>query len=149
MKYQTKLAALLLASASTLSVAYAQSVQVASASAQPSSEEIVRVTADDQTGGASGGSATSNVGTIDVQGAGTALGSGYIVPEDGPKGRSTVTHQGIENLLPSANPFQMISILPGVNQFQDDAVGISGGTIRVRGLVAAQMGFTINGAPVN
>ena len=51
--------------------------------------------------------------------------------------------------MPTANPFQAISILPGVNQFQDDAVGMSGGTIKVRGLRGDQMGFTVNGAPVN
>ncbi len=91
----------------------------------------------------------TDVGTIEVQGAGQALGSGYIVPEDGPKDRSTVTQQGIQNQIPTSNPFQLISILPGVNVETDDAIGLGGGTIRVRGLVASQMGFTINGAPFN
>jgi iron complex outermembrane recepter protein len=158
MTYQGKLVALLLASASAIGISGAraddkpivnlQTADAGTATQAPQAPEILSVTTEDQ-GGTQGGSASSNVGTIDVQGAGQALGSGYIVPEDGPKGRSTVTHEGINNLLPSANPFQVISILPGVNQFQDDAVGLSGGTIRVRGLVAAQMGFTINGAPVN
>lgn len=92
---------------------------------------------------------TTDVGTIDVQGAGQTLGSGYMVLEDGAKDRSTVTHEGVENLSPTVNPFQMISILPGVNQQSDDSLGLAGGTIRVRGLVANQMGFTINGAPFN
>jgi iron complex outermembrane receptor protein len=93
--------------------------------------------------------AVTNVGTINIQGAGQTLGSGYIVQEDGPKDRSTVTQQGIANLSPTVNPFQMVSILPGVNAQSEDAIGIAGGTIRVRGLVASQMGFTINGAPFN
>jgi iron complex outermembrane receptor protein len=155
-----KLAALLLASSSMLGVAQAQAdatspaianLKVADAYTPSSTEETVRVTADEQGAGSGGGSATSNVGTVDVQGAGAgqALGSGYIVPEDGPKERSTVTQAGIQNMLPSVNPYQIISLLPGVNQFQDDAIGLSGGTIRVRGLTAAQMGFTVNGVPFN
>ncbi|HTW34049.1 MAG TPA: TonB-dependent receptor [Rhizomicrobium sp.] len=157
MRNRTKLVALLLASASTIGIAQtanAQSnsvnLQLASASTQMATPEFVSVTAaDSQSGGDAGGTATGNVGTIDVQGAGTTLGNGYIVPEDGPKERSTVTHQGIENMIPTANPYQIISILPGVNQFQDDPLGLSGGTIRVRGLTAAEMGFTVNGAPIN
>jgi iron complex outermembrane recepter protein len=160
MRNQKKFVTLLLASASMLGIAQAQTsdvqsnpvnLKIASASTQMSMPEIVSLTATDpQAGGDnSGGTATGNVGTIDVQGAGTTLGSGYIVPEDGPKERSTVTHQGIENLIPTSNPYQIISILPGVNQFQDDPLGLSGGTIRVRGLTAAEMGFTVNGAPIN
>ena len=138
MKHQAKFVALLLASASTMVVSQAY--------AGAAAPEVVSVTAADDQGGAAAG---GNVGTIDVQGAGNALGSGYIVPEDGPKARSTVTNQGIQNLIPTANPYQAISILPGVNQFEDDAVGLSGGTIKVRGLRGDQMGFTVNGAPVN
>jgi len=158
MKNRTKLVAVLLASAGTIGLAQAQTadaqrtsgVQLADASTQMAAPEILSVAATDpQSGGNAGGTATGNVGTIDVQGAGTTLGSGYIVPEDGPKERSTVTQQGIANMIPTANPYQMISILPGVNQFQDDPLGLSGGTIRVRGLTAAEMGFTINGAPIN
>jgi iron complex outermembrane receptor protein len=93
----------------------------------------------------------TDIGTIQVQGAGAgqALGSGYILPEDGPKDRSTVTSAGIENELPTVNPFQMIGILPGVNEQEDDSIGLAGGTIRVRGLTGNQLGFTINGAPFN
>ena len=139
MKFEGRFVAALLASVSILGISQAY--------AGASAPEVVSVTADDQT--TAGGGGASNVGTIDVQGAGTTLGSGYIVPEDGPKERSTVTQQGIANLIPTSNPYQMISILPGVNQFQDDPLGLSGGTIRVRGLTAAQMGFTVNGAPIN
>jgi len=145
MKIERRFVAALLASVSTLGISYAYA---ADASMPASATEVLSVTAQDQQG-AGGGSATSNVGTIDVQGAGNSVGGGYIVPEDGPKDRSTATHQGIENLLPTSNPFQAVAILPGVNQFQEDAVGLSGGTIRVRGLVASEMGFTINGVPLN
>lgn len=155
MRYRSKFTAVMLAGASIMLASQASAQDTSSANVQvadavqpaSSSEEIVNLAPQDQQGGGSGGG--TNVGTIDVQGAGTATGSGFIVPEDGPKDRSTITHQGIENLLPTSNPFQALAILPGVNQFQEDAVGMSGGTIRVRGLVASEMGFTINGVPLN
>src|SRR5262249_38131607 len=40
-------------------------------------------------------------------------------------------------------------LLPGVSQGQDDALGLSGGVLTIRGLRSDQIGFTINGAPVN
>lgn len=92
---------------------------------------------------------TSYVGRIEVQGAGTALGSGYIIREETPKARSTVTREGLNNIVPSSNPYQAINVLPGIRQDQDDATGLFGGDITVRGLRADQLGFTINGAPVN
>ena len=150
MKYQTKLAALLLSSASALSIAHAQSVQVASASAQPSSEEIVRVTADDENGRHERGLSHEQCRHDRRAGCQYTLGSGWIVPEDGPKGRSTVTHQGIENLLPSANPVRM--------SFQFCRASISSRTTRsacpvarsaTAGLVAAQMGCTVDEHTVN
>ncbi|NWH07585.1 MAG: TonB-dependent receptor [Alphaproteobacteria bacterium] len=92
---------------------------------------------------------SSYVGRIEVQGAGTALGSGYIIREETPKARSTVTREGLNNIVPSSNPYQAINVLPGIRQDQDDATGLFGGDITVRGLRADQLGFTINGAPVN
>jgi iron complex outermembrane receptor protein len=92
---------------------------------------------------------TTEVGRIEVIGAGEVLGSGYIVQEDQPKGRSTITRAGLNNILPTANPYQAIEILPGVSQNQDDPTGLFGGDLSMRGLKADQIGFTINGAPVN
>ncbi|MDE3114146.1 MAG: TonB-dependent receptor [Pseudomonadota bacterium] len=91
----------------------------------------------------------SNIGEVSVTGAGTALGSGNMVLETASKGRSTVTNAGINNLLPTSNPFQDMNLLPGVAQENLDATGLFGGQITIRGMRADEMGFTINGAPVN
>jgi iron complex outermembrane receptor protein len=96
---------------------------------------------------------SSNIGTIQVQGIGNDAaaqpGTGLIIPEDSPKAKSTATKAYIEELRPTSNPYQMLMMLPGVNQHQDDAYGLSGGTLSVRGFSSAQMGVTIEGVPVN
>lgn len=92
---------------------------------------------------------TTSVGRVQVQGAGTALGSGYMVEDDASKARSTVTQEGMQNQISTANPYQQINLLPGVSQGQDDSLGLSGGVLTIRGLRSDQIGFTINGAPVN
>jgi len=96
---------------------------------------------------------TTNVGTIAVQGIGSDAastpGTGLMIPEDTPKQKSTATKAFIETMPATVNPFQALALLPGVNTTQDDAYGLSGGTLRVRGFDSSQMGFTIEGVPVN
>ncbi|WP_075256034.1 TonB-dependent receptor [Herbaspirillum camelliae] len=97
---------------------------------------------------------TTNVGTVTVQGgssasAGTAAATGLIQAEDSPKARSSVNREYIEKQSPTSNPYQMINLLPGVNTYDNDGSGLFGGNIRVRGFNSDQLGFTINGAPVN
>lgn len=91
----------------------------------------------------------TDVGVVRIVGEGDALGNGLMVDEDGTKARSTVTRAAIEKERPSANPFQLLNLMPGVNASSYDATGLFGGNLRVRGFNSDQMGFTINGAPVN
>lgn len=91
---------------------------------------------------------TSNVGQIDVQGD-TNYGSGLIVPEESSKARSEVSKSYLEKQLPTASPYQNISMLPGVNASSQDATGLFGGNLSIRGFNSSQIGFTIDGAPVN
>jgi len=91
----------------------------------------------------------TEVGKITVTGEGDKLGTGLIIDEDTPKAKSTVTRAQIEKLRSSGNPFQAMTLLPGVNSNSQDATGLFGGNLRVRGFNSDQMGFTINGAPVN
>lgn len=93
--------------------------------------------------------APTDVGRIAVEGQPGGSNSGLIVQEDTPKARSSVNRAHIETLSPSSNPYQAIELLPGVNTFSNDATGLFGGGLRVRGANSDQMGFTINGAPVN
>jgi iron complex outermembrane receptor protein len=90
----------------------------------------------------------SDVGTINIAGQGE-IGSGFMIQDDGFKNRSTVTKEAIDTARSTSNPFQLLNILPSVNTYSYDATGSFGGNLRVRGFNSDQMGFTINGAPVN
>lgn len=94
-------------------------------------------------------SAPTDVGRIAVESLPGGTNTGLIIQEDTPKARSSVNRAHLETLNPSSNPYQAIEMLPGVNTFSNDATGLFGGGLRVRGANSDQMGFTINGAPVN
>jgi len=89
------------------------------------------------------------VGTITVVGQGDKLGAGQILNEDAVKGRSTVTKEASEKDRTTGNTYQALSILPGINTYNHDATGLFGGGLTIRGFGADQIGFTINGVPVN
>jgi iron complex outermembrane receptor protein len=91
----------------------------------------------------------TELGTVRITGEGDRLGAGTLIQEDSAKGRSTATRAAIEKTRATSNPFQAIETLPGVNTFSNDATGLFGGNLRVRGFNSDQMGFTVNGAPVN
>ena len=92
---------------------------------------------------------TTDVGRINVEGQPGGTDTGMISQEESPKARSSVGRQYMEKINPTANSFQIIENLPGVNTFNYDATGLFGGGIRIRGFAGDQLGYTINGAPVN
>ena len=104
-------------------------------------------------------SSPSDFGRVDIKegGEGTTpggvtgkdLGGGYMIEEEATKTRSTVTRDAIDKLSPTANPYQMIQMLPGANVSSTDAFGLNGGNITMRGFNSDQLGMTIEGAPVN
>jgi iron complex outermembrane receptor protein len=94
-------------------------------------------------------STPTDVGRIAVDGQAGGTSTGLLVQEETPKARSSVNRAHLETLSPSSNPYQAIEMLPGVNAFSYDATGLFGGGLRIRGANSDQMGFTINGAPVN
>lgn len=89
------------------------------------------------------------IGSIVITGAGDRLGTGQMLNEDTAKSRSTVTKAATEKDLATSNTYQALSLLPGVNTFNHDATGLFGGGITIRGFNSDQLGFTINGVPVN
>lgn len=91
----------------------------------------------------------TDLGTVRIAGEGDNLGAGQMIEEDGAKGRSTVTKAAIDKARPSSNPYQLLNLQPGVNAYSFDATGLFGGNLRIRGFNSDQLGFTINGAPVN
>ncbi|MGB7192235.1 TonB-dependent receptor [Collimonas pratensis] len=93
---------------------------------------------------------TSDVGKVTVQGdAGGGTSTGLIQQEESAKARSSVNRDYMEKQSSTSNPYQMINLLPGVNSYDQDGTGLFGGNVRVRGFNSDQLGFTINGAPVN
>ncbi len=99
--------------------------------------------------GAAHAQQTSEIGKISVTGEGDKLGTGLMIDEDTAKAKSTVTKAQLEKTRSSSNPFQALALLPGVNSSSQDATGLFGGSLRVRGFNSDQMGFTVDGAPVN
>lgn len=91
--------------------------------------------------------AQSNLGTVSITG--DQLGSGLMAVEETPKARSSVSKGALEQNVSTANPYQNLSLLPGVYTYNHDASGLFGGTLTMRGFNSDQLGFTIDGAPVN
>ncbi|MBB4199007.1 hypothetical protein CCR94_17830 [Rhodoblastus sphagnicola] len=79
----------------------------------------------------------------------TDIGGGYMIEEDATKSRSTATRDAIDKLSPSANPYQIISALPGANVSNPDNLGVNNGNIRLRGFNSDHLGLTIEGVPIN
>lgn len=93
---------------------------------------------------------TSDIGRIAVEGGATdEPGIGLMIREETPKARSTATKENIEIQRSTSSPYQNLALLPGVNAFATDATGLFGGTMTMRGFSSDQLGFTIDGAPVN
>jgi iron complex outermembrane receptor protein len=92
---------------------------------------------------------TVRLGTITVVGSGNKLGTGMMLKDDSVKGRSTVTKAAMEKELGTGNVLQSIAMLPGVNTYNYDATGLFGGDVSIRGFGSDQIGFTVNGVPVN
>ncbi|MDG6094054.1 TonB-dependent receptor [Acetobacter sp. AN02] len=89
---------------------------------------------------------THNLGNGDT---GRAFGGGLMTPTDAPKSVSAVTRDYIAKQNPALNPMQLIQLLPGANVSDTDPLGMTGGHISVRGLTESQMGFSLEGFPIN
>src|ERR1700674_2949709 len=74
------------------------------------------------------------VETLTITGEGDKLGTGQMIQEEAPKARSTTTRAALDKQRATANPYQGLALLPGVNTFSHDATGLFGGGMRVRGL---------------
>jgi len=93
--------------------------------------------------------AATDIGRINVEALPAGASTGLIIQEETPKARSSVNKAQLDSISPTSNPYQAIEMLPGVNTFSYDSTGMFGGGLRVRGFNSDEMGFTINGAPVN
>ncbi|NHN86775.1 TonB-dependent receptor plug domain-containing protein [Acetobacter musti] len=80
---------------------------------------------------------------------GKAPGGGLMAPEQSMKTTQTISRDFIVKQAPTSNPLQLLSALPGANVALTDPYGLVGGTMTLRGLSSAQIGWIYEGAPLN
>ncbi len=81
---------------------------------------------------------------------GVAPGGGLISVQTGPQATSEVTRDFIQKQPPTANAFQLISLVPGANSSTADPLGLSTQVgLTVRGLGQAEIGTLLDGMPLN
>jgi hypothetical protein len=79
-----------------------------------------------------------------------ARGGGLIKPETRAKAVSTVSSEFIAKQAAIQNAYQYVSLAPGVAVAQSDAYGLSEqGSINVRGLGQDEIGYVLEGMPLN
>ncbi len=78
-----------------------------------------------------------------------AVGGGLMEKQDSAKSVSAVSRDFIEKQVPGADPMQLISLLPGANVSSGDPAGLTGSSMSMRGLDQSQIGFTLEGFPIN
>ncbi|WP_215751182.1 MULTISPECIES: TonB-dependent receptor [unclassified Gluconobacter] len=81
--------------------------------------------------------------------AGAAAGGGRMVAQNGAKSRSEITQAYIAKQAPTPNVFKLLGNMPGANVASADPFGMVSGNMTIRGMNSDQIGFTVEGAPLN
>ncbi|MBB2165162.1 TonB-dependent receptor [Gluconacetobacter sp. 1b LMG 1731] len=76
-------------------------------------------------------------------------GGGLIRVERSPKAIQTVTRDYIAKQAPTSNLQQMLRMLPSVNIADQDPFGLYAGQVNVRGFDQTEVGWLLDGAPLN
>lgn len=76
-------------------------------------------------------------------------GNGLITPQNSARATSVIARPAIEQKNSQNNIYQAMDMVPGVNTYSNDATGLFGGNIRMRGFNSDQIGMSIDGAPIN
>lgn len=74
---------------------------------------------------------------------------GAIVAETVGKTRSSITQEFIQTQTPGQTILQSLNLVPGVNFYNADPYGSSGGNIRLRGFDGNRVSLTFDGIPLN
>jgi len=77
------------------------------------------------------------------------VGGGLMQKQDAAKSVSPISRDYIEKQAPGQDPMQLIALLPGANVSSSDPAGLTGSHMSARGLDQTQMGFTLEGFPIN
>ncbi|MFT8809002.1 TonB-dependent receptor [Gluconobacter sp.] len=96
--------------------------------------------------------ASGRIEEVNVSGRSTRTrspGGGLMRVETAAKAIQTVTRDFIAKQMPSANVQQLIAMLPSVNVAQQDPAGLYSGQVNVRGFDQSEVGWTLDGAPLN
>lgn len=81
---------------------------------------------------------------------GNAPGGGLIAPRSEVRSVSAVSRDFIQRQAPTANAFQLVSLLPGANAATADPLGLSTQVgLSVRGLAQDEIGSLLEGMPLN
>ncbi|WP_342628316.1 TonB-dependent receptor [Nguyenibacter vanlangensis] len=78
-----------------------------------------------------------------------SVGGGRMTVQNGVRNRSEVTRDFIAKQSPTPNVFRLMASMPGANVASADPYGMVSGNITVRGMNSDQIGFTLEGAPLN
>jgi len=79
-----------------------------------------------------------------------ARGGGLIKPDNRAKSVSTVSSEYISKQASIQNAYQYVALTPGTNVAQSDPFGLSEqGSINVRGLAQDEIGYVLEGMPLN
>ena len=81
--------------------------------------------------------------------AGATIGGGLMTKQNGTRARSEITQAFIAKQAPTPNVFRLLSSLPGANVASADPFGMVSGNMTIRGMNSDQIGFTVEGAPLN
>src|SRR5260221_11955997 len=79
------------------------------------------------------------LGTISITGEGDKLGTGQMIQEEAPKARSTTTRAALDKMRSTANPYQGLALLPGVNTFTSTATVLFASSIAVLGFNSGRL----------
>jgi len=100
-------------------------------------------------GSSSSGNAAESVTVTGRSARTTAPGAGLMKVETAPKAVQSITRDFIAKQSPTTNAQQLLRMLPSTNVTDADPYGLFSGTSRVRGLDTSEVGYVLDGAPLN
>ena len=76
-------------------------------------------------------------------------GGGLLKVETAPKAVQTISRDFIAKQAPTDNGEQLLRLLPSANVSEQDPYGLAGGNVKIRGLDSSEIGWLLDGAPLN
>jgi iron complex outermembrane receptor protein len=86
---------------------------------------------------------------IVITGKRRAIGGGAMNVVELPRGASIIGESFIKDQAPGANPFQLLSLAPGINTNSQGSTGLEPSSISIRGFQSNQLGVSLDGVPIN